>query len=170
MILSFPVVNLLARNFTQVADFSRLPLDLWGALSPQEQRLLPVSVYQRNSAQHHFSFHQLLPHNCKHSFTSFPQPWSPAQTTWELKYYWYVHAPVTSQVVFLEQWRRSPRGFPWATGLALTRVTGWGKPHKPILSRDNSDNCLVILFVLGFFGTLLSCLHNPRGFWHKQQK
>lgn len=28
--------------------------------------------------RHHFSFHQLLPHNCKHSFTSCPQLWSPA--------------------------------------------------------------------------------------------
>lgn len=143
------------------------------ALWLQVERSLPVSLYQRDAAWPSFFISsspspqlETLLHLMSAAVISSPN------IPWELKSYWYIHAPVTSRVAFLKQWKRSRRGFPWATGLDLTWIADWGKPHNLILSRDNPDDCLVILFICFsvFWGTLVSCLHNPRGFWHKLHK
>lgn len=95
---------------------------------------------------YHFSFHQLLPYNCKRSFTSCPQLWSSAQLS---------HGSWSPTDVSMP--RSAPRSLFWSSGEGLWRVflgrpgSTWpgspaeGKPHKPRLSRDNLDDCLVTL-------------------------
>lgn len=144
-----------------------LPLDLWRVPSLQVQRSLPVSPDQKDATPPSFFISSAsFNHNCKTA------P-SPHVRSCELSPKDFMGAEVllmcprsgcfsgaaekVSEWVFFGGDRARPDLGHW-----LGEVGGWGKLHKPTHSRHNA--CLAMLLFYFFFGTRVSCLHNPRGF------